>query len=215
MRTSVFVIGFAVVFFAPGCVTERRGADGAIAADEVADDGKLPLDLAQDRVRAEIGDLPRLTGRHLLSAMDRIAAYRAIAIVPIAERIDDPDPFLRSHLVYVLGRIGGPDAHRLLASRIADTDPIVRFESAAALLDAGDLGGVPVLVKMLREPDRKLRYKSIEALKRFTKQDFGYDFAADEPQRERAVAQWDAWWTKTRAELIYAGGGAPSPTPSK
>jgi hypothetical protein len=199
LRWSVFVLPCVA-----GCVSETRGPTGEVMA-EAENDGPMPLEAAENRVRAMIAELPREAGQDLLGTLERITAYREIALRPIRDALVGADARSRSHLVYVLGRIGGPEAHRIMTATLADKDPVVRFESAAALLDKGDLSGVPVLIASLRDQDRKIRFKSIESLKRFTKKDFGYDFAADEAERTAAAGRWDAWWAKTRAELIYVG----------
>lgn len=193
-----------LVLCAAGCVSETRGPSGEIIAEE-NDDGPTPLEVAENRVRVQIGELPRQAGQDLLATLETIVAHKEISLRPIREALPNADARTRSHLVYVLGRIGGPEAGRILTTALADPDPVVRFESAAALLDKGDFSGVPVLIKSLRDADRKIRFKSIESLKRFTKKDFGYDFAADAPAREDAALRWDAWWAKTRAELVYVG----------
>ncbi|HYC76411.1 MAG TPA: HEAT repeat domain-containing protein [Planctomycetota bacterium] len=193
----------ALILCAAACVSETRGPSGEIVAEE--ENGPSPVETAEAQVAALIRDLPRRSGADLLGALDRIAFYKTLALRPIGEALAKADPRTRSHLVYVLGVIGGSDAHRLIASRLGDADPVVRFEAASALLDANDISGVPVLIAYLRDGDKRIRYKAFESLKRFTKQDFGYDFAAAEPAREAAVAKWDAWWSKTRAEMLYVG----------
>lgn len=207
MRSRLFVRALPLLClpFASACVSETRGPGGELLAEDSAEDGKSPLEQAEERVRAHLAVLERSTGKDLLGVVDRIVSYKEIALRPIAERMETGDSRVRSLLVYVLGRIDGTYAHAQLTARLSDPDPVVRFEAASALVDDADLSGVPLLVKALREPDRKLRFKAIEALRRLTKQDFGYDFAADEPGRERAVAAWDSWWAKTRAELLYVG----------
>ncbi len=198
---SVLLLPFAMV----ACVSETTGPSGEVLAEAVDEGGKSPVETAEERVDYLLDELGRSRGKDLLATLDRISSYKELALAPIARRMEASEPRMRSHLVFLLGRIGGNTAHRMMAARLGDKDPVVRFESAAALLERGDMGGVPILVKSLRDPDRKLRFKAFESLKQFTKQDFGYDFAADEPRREIAAAQWDAWWSKTRAELLYVG----------
>jgi HEAT repeat protein len=204
MRSFLLAACIVVPFALSACVSETIGPSGEVVAEaEVG--GKTPLEAAEERVDALLDALAQSSGKDLLGVLDRLTAYKEIALGPIRRRMETADPRTRSHLVYLLGRIGGNEAHRMMAARLADKDAVVRFESAAALLERGDLAGVPVLMKSLRDPDRKMRFKAFEALRSFTKQDFGYDFAADEARRETAAAAWDAWWAKTRAELLYVG----------
>lgn len=212
-RSSIALTVLLVPFTLAACVSETTGPSGEVVADVTTERGKSPVEAAEERVNYLLDELGRSTGKDLLGTLDRISSYKELALAPIARRMESAEPRMRSHLVFLLGRIGGNGAHRMMAARLADKDPVVRFESAAALLERGDLGGVPVLVKALRDPDRKLRFKAFESLKNFTKQDFGYDFAADESRREVAAAQWDAWWSKTRAELLYVGRTSDSEKP--
>ena len=56
---------------------------------------------------------------------------------------------------------------------------LVRYEVAASLLQFKDLSGVPVLIGFLEDEDRRIRFKSFQALSAFTRQDFGYEFGSD------------------------------------
>lgn len=58
------------------------------------------------------------------------------AVPALTPALLDPDPIVRGHAAWALGRIGGADAAALLRSRaFAETDPAVRKEIALALHD--------------------------------------------------------------------------------
>jgi phosphoenolpyruvate carboxylase len=54
------------------------------------------------------------------------------------------------------------------------------------------------LITGLRDPEKWNRFKAIGALKRETKQDFGYDFQAPDEERELAVKRFEEWWARDR-----------------
>jgi HEAT repeat protein len=136
--------------------------------------------------------------------MEVIAGCKELAFRPIMEAMPNAEPGVRANLVYTLSLIGGGQAHALVSRQISDQSPVVRYEVAAALLQFKDWSGVPVLIGFLEAEDRRIRFKSFQALSAFAKQDFGYDFGAPEPERTAAVTRWKEWWTEKRSDLVFA-----------
>ncbi len=61
-------------------------------------------------------------------------------VEPLGRALDDPEPLVRGHAAWALGRIGTPEARAHLARSLArEADPLVRGELTEAL--AGRLGG--------------------------------------------------------------------------
>jgi HEAT repeat protein len=143
------------------------------------------------------------SGTELLRTIETIASCKQLALRPIAEALPNVDAGQRANLIYTLSLIGGSQAHGMIARQMSDGSPIVRYEAAAALLQFKDVSGVPVLIGFLDDPDRRMRFKSIQALTDFTHEDFGYDFGAPEPVRAEAVGRWKTWWGNRRSELVY------------
>ena len=52
---------------------------------------------------------------------------------------------------------------------------------------------VPLLVDRLCEQDESVRFFAIEALRRITGTDRGYDYRADARRRAESVAEWRSW----------------------
>lgn len=59
---------------------------------------------------------------------------RRESVPALAEALDDPDPVVRGHAAWALGRLGGEEARRALSrAGVRETEPAVRSEIAAAL----------------------------------------------------------------------------------
>jgi len=93
----------------------------------------------------------------------------------------------------------GTTAYRILSGQREPTlhdleaeDPAVRIQ---AILWAGEnqvKAAVPLLVDRLEEQDPAVRFYAIQALRRITGTDRGYDYKADPAQRRAAVNRWRA-----------------------
>jgi hypothetical protein len=187
-----------------GCVTETRTATGEIIEDRKPIPGeKTPVKQVETQVRQRIDHMRYEQGTELLKTIETIASCKELALKPIAEALASADTGVRANLVYTLSLIGGSQAHALVARQMSDQSPVVRYEAASSLLQFKDWSGVPVLIGFLESEDRRIRFKSFQALQTFAKQDFGYDFGAPEPERTAAVTRWKDWWTEKRSDLVY------------
>ena len=181
-----------------GCVTEGGLPD----RDPEASAG--PVEAAQVRVREMIGRLPYETGSTLLQTLQGIVAFERLAVSPVIEALPHSTAPTRANLIWTLGYLGGVPARQAVLAATRDPDQGVRYEAAAALLNMGDQGGLPMLIGLLESPDRKVRYKALEALQEATGETLGYDFGAPPAARQAAVERWRAWWDSRRDELIFA-----------
>jgi HEAT repeat protein len=187
-----------------GCVTETRTMTGEIIEDKVPVPGqKSPVEEVEAQVRKRIDHLRYESGAELLKSIETIAGCKELALRPIAEAMPEVDTGVRANLVYTLSLIGGSQAHGLVTRQMSDESPVVRYEVAASLLQFKDWSGVPVLIGFLEAEDRRIRFKSFQALSGFAKQDFGYEFGAPEPERAAAVERWKTWWSEKRSDLVY------------
>jgi HEAT repeats len=203
MRQGKFVLIVGLLVLA-GCITETRTRTGEVIEENPPPKcEKTPVELVEAQVRQRIEHMRYESGTELLRTMEAIASCKEIALRPIAEEMTTSDPGVRANLVYTLSMIGGGKAHALVSRQMGDKSPVVRYEVAASLLQFKDWSGVPVLIGFLEDEDRRLRFKSFQALSSFAKQDFGYDFGAPEPERTAAVTRWKAWWSEKQSDLVY------------
>lgn len=203
MRQGKFALVIGLLMIA-GCVTETRTLTGELIEERKPQPGeKSPIEQVEAQVRQRIDHMRYEQGTELLKTIETIAGCKELALKPIAEAMPQAEPGVRANLVYTLSMIGGSQAHGLVARQISDQNSIVRYEVAASLLQFKDWTGVPVLIGFLEDEDRRIRFKSFQALSSFAKEDFGYDFGAPEPDRTAAVTRWKSWWTEKRSDLVY------------
>jgi len=81
---------------------------------------------------AQCQDVSAEARRLLMAAQDAVVAVGAAAVAPIADVVDTPSPEIRLALVQVLGRIGGPQAGRVLGALRDDPDERVRVAARQA-----------------------------------------------------------------------------------
>lgn len=73
---------------------------------------------------------------------------------------------------------------------LEDPDLTVRIRAAKWAGDNAVEEAVPILVKNLQNEAQALRLYSIEALRRITGRDLGYDYKASPSSRAQAVERW-------------------------
>jgi HEAT repeat protein len=101
--------------------------------------------------------------------------------------------------------------HQAIVARLEANDPRDQASAMAEAVRAGDKATIPVLIELLESEDEGVRFMSAAALRRFTGDDKGFQFAK-ESDRPRIVAQWRRWWEAEGAK-IAPGATAPSATP--
>jgi HEAT repeat protein len=186
---------FALFAIFGACATEQP----TVARSETS-----PVGHVEQQVRLRVSNLQNLQGAPLLASIETLIKCGALAQRPVIEGLDNSDPRVRASLVYVLGFIGGTEARIAVARRLEDTDAGVRYESAAALLQLGDVSGVPVLIQLLDNAEPRVRYKSMEAIAGLAGQNFGYEFRAAAEVRAAAVQRVRAWWTDRTGQPVAA-----------
>jgi hypothetical protein len=199
MRPALVVL-LLVSFALTGCVSvsdepEPERAEGKPIQGNVA--------RAHESVDRAIERMKYQQGKELLGTMQQIIAMKELAKEPVVASLSEVDDRTRANLIYVLGYIGGNDAHDVIASHLGDASEGVRFEAAAALMGMGDWSAVPVLLHFMDSENRHLRYKAHQSLVQGTKQDFGYVFDGEDGERSAGLTRWKNWWTRQRAAMIY------------
>jgi hypothetical protein len=198
---KVALIGFMALL--SGCVTETKPFGENCVEEKPTSSAPTPVEQIETQVRRKIDHMKYESGTELLRTMETIASCKQLAIRPIKEALATQDAGIRASLVYTLSLMGGSQAHALVATQISDKSPVVRYEAASALLQFKDVSGIPILIGFLEDEDRRIRFKSFQALNTFTHEDFGYDFGAPEATRAPAVERWKGWWAQRRSELVY------------
>ncbi|MHC5012645.1 MAG: HEAT repeat domain-containing protein, partial [Planctomycetota bacterium] len=96
-----------------------------------------------------------------------------------------------------------PAATRALAKMLEDEDVNIRVRAAAALVMRGERTGIPVLIDTLGDATRIMGHPpvavatyAVEVLRLYTGQALGFDAAAPEGERARAIDAWRAWWAE-------------------
>lgn len=198
---KVALIGFVALL--SGCVTETKPIGDDAVEEKKLSCAPTPVEQIEKQVRLKIDHMRYESGTELLRTMEKIASCKQIALKPIKEALATSDVGMRASLVYTLSLMGGSQAHAIVAAQISDQSPVVRYEAASALLQFKDVSGVPLLIGFLEDEDRRIRFKSFQALNTFAHEDFGYDFGAPEETRTAAVERWKSWWARRRSELVY------------
>ena len=86
-------------------------------------------------------------------------------------------------------------------------DPEGRIEALRRAADRGDRSAIPDLIALLDADESGQRMLAQQALLRMVGTDFGYDYAAPEPERRAASRRWRDWWRSQPPE----GPAAPPP----
>lgn len=189
-------VGMLLVLLAGGCVTEG-------GPPEREDDGKGPVARVHARINRKIDRMPHLNGQRLLAVIQEIIAYKELALEPVKEALPDTDARTRANLIYILGYVGGEQAHAAVIPYLKSEEEVVRFEAAAALVNMGDWSGVPLLLDYMESEDRHKRFKAAQAMLEVTDRDFGYNFDAPPHERQKAMKRWRHWWQDRRNSLLY------------
>lgn len=184
------------------CVTTDRDGN-PVAEEKERPEKQSRLERAHAQVNSRIDRMKYQYGKALLRTMQELIGLKELAFAPITKALPNVDSRTRANLVYVLGFLGGNEAHQIIVSHLKDQSEVVRYEAAAALMTLGDLSAVPVLITFMDSDNRRLRFKAHEVLRSTTRQDFGYDFNAEHDGRAKAIARWRSWWKNRRGEIIY------------
>jgi hypothetical protein len=76
---------------------------------------------------------------------------------------------------------------------VTDPDPSVKIPAIKKAVRTRDRAAARQLVADLDSDDPAVRFYAINGLERMTGERFGYDYYADESQRQPAVGRWHDW----------------------
>ena len=132
---------------------------------------------------------------HVVRALGRIAHPRAIRY--LRDALKDPWRAVRIEAAQALEPLLEPDdeftATELVSVIKNDTEPIVKTYAAKALLSVDNMMGVPLLVENLK---KRLwpREISVEALRAYSGENFGFEPYACASERIGPADAWDRWF---------------------
>jgi hypothetical protein len=92
--------------------------------------------------------------------------------------------------ILVLSGCGGPFNRKMLLSDLDSPNPAVRIMAIKWAGDNKASSAIPRLVDFLQDEDASVRFFAIEALRRITGTDNGYDYKASPQLRAEAVERW-------------------------
>ena len=101
--------------------------------------------------------------------------------------------------------------HQAIVARLEANDPRDQAAAMAEAVRAADKATIPVLIELLESEDEGVRFMAAAALRRFTGDDKGFQFAK-ESDRPQIVAQWRRWWEVEGAK-IAPGAAVPPAAP--
>ena len=156
--------------------------------------------LVKMRLQARVDNIKYQKGTTLISNLERIAAYREIAIPVCVKGLKDENAMTRMGCAYVLGRIGSIEAIPALEQVLDDKVHFVRYEVASQLGVLGSRAGYGVLVKGLSDDNIRYRFKCFEALHAITGRTFDYSHNASAERRSVSVEKWNAWLEQVESE---------------
>ena len=90
----------------------------------------------------------------------------------------------------VLSGCGGPFDRKMRLSDLDSPNPAVRIMAIKWAGDSKASSAIPRLVDFLHDEDASVRFFAIEALRRITGTDNGYDYKASPQLRAEAVERW-------------------------
>lgn len=100
----------------------------------------------------------------------------------------------------LLSGCGGPFDRKMRLSDLDSPDPAVRIMAIKWAGDSKASSAVPRLVDFLHDEDASVRFFAVEALRRITGTDNGYDYKASPQLRAEAVERWREFLKSNRSE---------------
>ena len=101
-------------------------------------------------------------------------------------------------VLVIIAGCGGPSNRKMQLSDLQDPDPTVRVMAVKWAGDNKISSAVPQLVDFLQDEDPSVRFYAIEALRRITGTDNGYDYKAGPKPRAEAVERWREYIKKRK-----------------
>lgn len=169
-------------------------------------------------LRAQIEDTAkRLPWTHGMERIDAIAWFARVgepAYPTLLAMVKDPRPDVAGAALAALGATRDSrlveSLHAIEIPDSARNEDLV-LERARTLLRLGDWQAVPELIAGLRSEQLITRALCSQALYEATHERHGYDPRSEGADREKAVAEWEAWWQERDRDPLLQRGGESNP----
>jgi hypothetical protein len=168
------------------------------------------------RLRQQIEDSARrLPWTHGMERVEMITWFASVGepgYPTLLAMVEDPRKDVAGSALAALGATRDSrlvEPLRALPMPEGDESFDLRLERARALLRLGDWQVVPTLIDGLRDERQITRALSAQTLWESTHEKFGYDAKAELPEREKAIAAWEAWWHDRTQDPLRPGTNAP------
>jgi HEAT repeats len=116
--------------------------------------------------------------------------------------LKDPDAMKRFSAVMELSRFKTPAVIEALVGMLQDPESYVRDGSVRTLRKINAPTSIPAIIRALRDDDFFVRSSAREALKAMTDANVSFDAGADATEREKAVRDWETWWSANQERLL-------------
>jgi hypothetical protein len=173
------------------------------------------------RLRSQIEDAARrLPWTHGMERVEMITWFATVgepAYPTLLAMVQDPRKDVAGSALAALGATRDSrlvEPLRAVPLPKGEEDFDLRLERARALLRLGDWQVVPTLIEGLRDERELTRALSAQTLWESTHEKFGYDANADEAERNKSIALWEAWWHDRSQDPLRPGtdaGNASAP----
>jgi len=208
MRTGVNRIGtvcmFAALVASAGCF----GSGGT--KNEVVGPTSpwiRPSPILEQQLRDEAERLPWTHGFERLEQIRWLASVGEPGYDTVLQLAADPREDVAAAALAALGatldRRLVPHIQALPIPSDASID--LRLERGRTLARLGDWSEIPTLIEGLTDERVYTRALCVEALRKATREDCGFDPRASENAREIAAERWEKWWLARTGEGILNG----------
>ncbi|MBI3272998.1 MAG: HEAT repeat domain-containing protein [Planctomycetes bacterium] len=179
---------------APPAPAPAPSAPGAPSPAEAAAARARAAELDRWVQQAESGDKVERT--YALRKLGKSGAREALR--PLTLALHDRDAQLRVLAIEGLGDLGRPEALPYLIEQLSDPAASVATAALRTLPRFGNVAVIPSLLVAMRHPSAGARDAAARALEEMTRLPAGFDPDARSDEREKTVAAWEAWWTRSR-----------------
>jgi hypothetical protein len=167
------------------------------------------------RLRSQIEDAARrLPWTHGMERVEMITWFATVgepAYPTMLQMVRDPRKDVAGSALAALGATRDSrlvEPLRALPLPEGDENFDLRLERARALLRLGDWQVVPTLIEGLRDERQITRALPAQTLWESPHEKFGYDANADEAERNKSIALWEAWWHDRSQDPLRPGTDA-------
>jgi len=189
----------------PHEMAHRKEAEAINKIDQIE---TLPLEDQLERLQAMLE--PTQPPEVRVAALEAIADLRPPNLLTILENaLRDYHSAVRVRAGELAHKLPKEQALRFLLNLTDDHDKDVRLAGLQKLSLLRDKNAVPTLIGLLNDPNLETVQMAMSALRSITGKDYYARYTDPEPERQRAVAQWQAWWRTERTKFPQTPAATP------